>query len=192
MSDEQQQHDPGETIVPDLSQLSQEDIERAAKDGLMFRELNLSEADRCKLTPAAPLNEATPEELVRACKSSGTESLDVVEKGDEIRTIERNTPEVDNEFRITKDGLPRGGVSAGMGFEVHWQNGPITEGGGRNGAFIEDLLQCCLSRLEFFQGTRFACEHNQQAINHIKDAVGILNMRTTERRRRGVEGTQQE
>ncbi|AQN32530.1 hypothetical protein BCP12_118 [Bacillus phage BCP12] len=46
-----------------------------------------------------------------------------------------------------------------------------------------------LTRLQFFQNTKFACRENAMAITKLEEALMWLNKRTTDRRNRGVEGT---
>lgn len=92
------------------------------------------------------------------------------------------------------DGNPAGGVSTGRGFTVSWQNGPLGRGEHRrepNGAFVEDVIQAVIGRLEFYQASRFACEANQRALDHLYGAARALDARTREREARQVEGTHQ-
>lgn len=94
------------------------------------------------------------------------------------------------------DGLgnPDGGVAFGPGFAVSWQKGPLGRGEERreaNGAFVETMLSVVRERLMFYQGSRFACQANADAISYIDDALRVLNARTEEREGRGVEGTMQ-
>ena len=86
-------------------------------------------------------------------------------------------------------GRPKGGTAEGTGLEVSYQAGPIGEGG-RNGAFIEDLLMAAVDRLDFYQGGVFACRENAIAKTKIEEALHWLDHRTENRKRRGVEGTQ--
>lgn len=71
---------------------------------------------------------------------------------------------------------------------VHFQEGTVKEAG-VNGVFNEDLIAMILTRLQFFQGTQFACRENAMAITKLEEALMWLNKRTTDRRNRGVEGT---
>ena len=89
-------------------------------------------------------------------------------------------------------GYPAGGTARGQGFYVDFQDGPISADNPRNGAFIEDLLTVCQSRLHFYQearGGKWACEENIQALHHIFQALAQLNKRTKDRKARSVEGT---
>jgi hypothetical protein len=88
---------------------------------------------------------------------------------------------------------PAGGEVNGTGLWIQWQNGPLQhEGGGGkepNGAFVEDVLEACLKRLEFYESSKFSCFENREAIIYIKLALEQLDNRTSRRVAAGVEGT---
>jgi hypothetical protein len=87
---------------------------------------------------------------------------------------------------------PAGGTSSGRGFTISWQNGPLGRGNDRkepNGAFVEDVLDAVIERIEFYQRSRFKCELNEQALDHLIAAATCLDSRTQEREARAVEGT---
>lgn len=87
---------------------------------------------------------------------------------------------------------PCGGNAWGYGFAIGWQHGPTRKHGDgaptRNGAFVEEVLMACRTRLEFYQRSRFACAANEAAIDSIDVALLSLATRTAERIERGVEG----
>jgi hypothetical protein len=89
------------------------------------------------------------------------------------------------------EGNPAGGVSTGFGFTISWQNGPMGQGPNRNrnGAFVEDVIAACISRLDYYQSSKFACEENAHAIRHLRTALDALNVRSERRIAEGVEGT---
>lgn len=90
------------------------------------------------------------------------------------------------------DGNPAGGVSTGRGFTISWQNGPLGRGAVRrepNGAFVEDVIQAVIGRIEFYQASRFASSDNAEAITHLRAAAEALDRRTREREARQIEGT---
>ena len=92
------------------------------------------------------------------------------------------------------DGNPAGGATYGVGFAIAWQTGPLVDGDVRqepNGAFVEEIINAAIDRLEYYQSTKFACRNNQEAIQHLQLAVVALNFRTLDRESRGVEGTHQ-
>ncbi len=70
---------------------------------------------------------------------------------------------------------------------IDFQKGPIRENG-INGIQNEQLLGIVIDRLVGFQAGAFACDENQQALEGIVSALGILQTRTAIRRARGVEG----
>jgi hypothetical protein len=71
---------------------------------------------------------------------------------------------------------------------ISFQNGPIKESG-VNGCHNEDLLAIVIHRLRCFQSGPYACRENALALTKIEEALHWLNHRTSERQRRGVEGT---
>lgn len=71
---------------------------------------------------------------------------------------------------------------------VHFQNGPVKEAG-INGCYQEDLLVIVQDRLEHFQRGPFSCWENAIALTKVEEALFWLRKRTTDRKRRGVEGT---
>lgn len=79
--------------------------------------------------------------------------------------------------------LPAGTVQM-----VHFQEGPIAEVG-VNGIMDENVLAMVLHRLRYWQNGPFACRENAIAITKIEEALLWLNKRTSDRERRGVEGT---
>jgi hypothetical protein len=90
-----------------------------------------------------------------------------------------------------QEGNPAGGTTMGPGFTVAWQNGPIKEAGGQNGAMVEDVIAAAVKRLEFYQQSKFACAFNSDAIKLLNRAIHRLGDRTRDRESRGVEGTHQ-
>jgi len=73
---------------------------------------------------------------------------------------------------------------------VRFQKGPVKEHG-VNGCHQEDLLGIVIDRLRHFQEGEFRCRENALAITKIEEALHWLNHRTSERQKRGVEGTDQ-
>lgn len=92
-------------------------------------------------------------------------------------------------------GMPSGGVTDGTGLTISWQHGPLGQGPARrepNGCFVETVIAAAKDRLEYYQGTQFACGHNDAAIKALDIALHELNERTADRDRRQVEGTHKE
>lgn len=93
---------------------------------------------------------------------------------------------------VDENGNPAGGQVHGEGIQISWQDGPLGRGEKRlapNGAFVEGVLQAAIVRLEFYQGSRFACAANQEALDHVRSALAALERRTADREARAVEGT---
>ena len=89
-------------------------------------------------------------------------------------------------------GCPEGGVAFGSGFTIAWQRGPLGRGPERleqNGAFLEDVLDVCLGRLTFLQGSKFRCDENSTAAIAIATALQALSARTSRREEAKTEGT---
>lgn len=105
---------------------------------------------------------------------------------------EREKREVMEEHFSNADGCPEGGQTYGCGFAIAWQRGPLGRGDGRqlpNGAFIEDVIKAGIGRLEYYQASKFACQENADALEHLGKALDRLHDRTRAREERGVEGT---
>lgn len=61
---------------------------------------------------------------------------------------------------------------------------------GENGVTLEALLAICQHRLENFQASPFACEENQEALDHIRSAIKALHLRSSRRQHQNILGTQ--
>ena len=88
-------------------------------------------------------------------------------------------------FLTDTEGNPTGGTSVGAGFSITWQNG-VQE---RTGAHLEEVIEACIARLNFFQSSKFNCRENALAISKLQEALHWLGERTRQREARGVEGT---
>lgn len=87
---------------------------------------------------------------------------------------------------------PAGGCTSGRGFTISWQNGPLGRRNDRrepNGAFVEDVIAAAADRIEFYQSSKFACDDNAEALDHLRKAIDALQRRTRDREARDVEGT---
>lgn len=63
----------------------------------------------------------------------------------------------------TKNDCADGGHTNGRGFTIAWQRGPLVVEGRRfmpNGAFIEDVIDAVIDRLQYHQKTKFKCTAN--------------------------------
>lgn len=93
------------------------------------------------------------------------------------------------------NGNPEGGTTFGNGFAIGWQHGPLGRGAERrepNGAFVEDIIEAAADRIRYYQGSRFACQYNAKALQHLESALAELHARTANREQRTVEGTHKE
>lgn len=74
--------------------------------------------------------------------------------------------------------------------QVIFQDGPIKEVG-LNGVMNEDLLLILISRLEGFQSGAYKTREGALALTNLQQALMWLEKRTSDREKRGVEGTSQ-
>lgn len=94
-----------------------------------------------------------------------------------------------------ENGNPAGGTTHGVGFAIGWQHGPLGRDDNRqkpNGAFVEDIIDAAIDRLNYYQESKFACDYNANAIKCLKDALSHCEARTQDREDRSVEGTHKE
>lgn len=61
------------------------------------------------------------------------------------------------------------------------------DGSYENGTTVEEVIDCALARLSELN-TKFTCKENEEALVHLKEAYRFLEMRTADRKARGVEG----
>ncbi len=98
--------------------------------------------------------------------------------------------EIQNE--VDENGVPTGGFARGIGVSITWQGAPLGRGGDRRkqtGAYVEDVLEACLGRLKYYQGTKFSCPENVLAISDLEGTLKWLHRRTEDREKRLVDGT---
>lgn len=91
-----------------------------------------------------------------------------------------------------ENGNPAGGRYDSKGIAIEWQNGPLGRGLERrepNGAFVENVIDAAIKRIEYYQASKFACFENEQALRHLQLAAAWLDKRTKDREARNVEGT---
>jgi hypothetical protein len=100
--------------------------------------------------------------------------------------------ELTDDFRVDDAGTPTGGSTRGVGLKIDWQEGPLVRDGVMtepNGARVEGVVTAALSRLRFYQTTKFSCRENEQAILKLEEALLWLHHRSVGREQRGVKGT---
>jgi hypothetical protein len=73
-------------------------------------------------------------------------------------------------------------------WDIQFQKGPTKEAG-VNGLTCEVLLAIVIDRLRCFQAGPVACKENAIALGYAVQSLDWLNVRTRDRKRRGVEGT---
>jgi len=96
---------------------------------------------------------------------------------------------------LDQNNNPTGGVAYGTGFTISWQNGPLGRDENRkepNGAFVENILDAVIQRIEFYQANKFSCAENEIALIYLRLAAKQLDNRTKDRELRRVEGTHKE
>lgn len=101
--------------------------------------------------------------------------------------------ELRQNHQTDSDGNPAGGTTLSMGLSIIWQRGPLRTADGEerapNGCFVETVIAAAKGRLEYYQGGKFACDDNAEAIDHLSKALEALERRTAARLARKVEGT---
>lgn len=93
---------------------------------------------------------------------------------------------------VDVNGNPAGGFYQSKGIDIVWQNGPLGRDGDRiepNGAFVENVIDAAIKRIQFYQDSKFNCRENAVALTHLETAALWLNKRTQDREERRVEGT---
>ena len=67
---------------------------------------------------------------------------------------------------------------------------PSTEDIGETatGAFVEDVVDAVINRMEFYQSSKFACDENSEALQALRVAWNCMMERRRDRDQRGVLG----
>lgn len=102
---------------------------------------------------------------------------------------------IESENYTDEDGNPDGGFVEGPGLQIRWQRGPLeadAEGMPWNGCFLVTALEAAKRQLEYYQGTKFKCGDNEEALLHVENAIRVLNRRQVNRFCRGVRGGHEE
>lgn len=89
------------------------------------------------------------------------------------------------------NGNHQGGQSYGPGFAIAWQRGPMAGAleENQNGALVITVLSAVLDQVKYFQDSKFACEENALAIEHIQAALNAMNSRKGRRKDESKLGT---
>ena len=104
---------------------------------------------------------------------------------------ESNRGELFVDLNYNKAEVPVRGTIKTDRFRIRWQDGPLNRERKErpNGAFVEDVLEVCKIRLQFYQKSPLAGTANAEAIEHIQHAIAWLTKRRDDRTARGVLGT---
>ena len=81
-----------------------------------------------------------------------------------------------------------GNNSEGILEDIKLQCGPRKEEGSQHGVIDGDLLEIVRDRLKSFQAGPFASEYNAKALEHVEEALMLLNRRVEDRIERNVLG----
>ena len=73
---------------------------------------------------------------------------------------------------------------------IQFQQGARKEDSSIHGVIDTDLLEIVRDRLAAFQGGKFACDYNAEALEHIEKALAALNRRVEDRIARNVLDTE--
>jgi len=95
---------------------------------------------------------------------------------------------------VDNSDAPEGGHTFGVGFSISWQRGPLgaVDSPDRqepNGAFVEDVLDAVIDRIQQYEKSRFACDENALALDYLLKAAEALDSRTKRREANKTEGT---
>ena len=102
---------------------------------------------------------------------------------------------LESENYMDEDGNPEGGWAEAPGLQIRWQRGALdfeSEAEPWNGCFLVTVLEAAKRQLEFYQGTKFKCADNENAMAMVEMAIRILNKRQLDRFERGVRGGHEE
>lgn len=102
---------------------------------------------------------------------------------------------IESESHTDENGNPDGGWTEAPGLQIRWQRGALDfESGGEpwNGCFLVTLLEAAKRQLEYYQGGKFKCEDNNNAMAFVELAIRVLNKRQLERFSKGIRGGHEE
>ena len=91
---------------------------------------------------------------------------------------------------VDEQGNPAGGNYKAIGIDINWQNGPL--GQGTAGAYVENVIEAAIKRIEFYQASKFKCRENAIALTQLETALLWLGKRTSDREERNIEGTHEQ
>lgn len=105
--------------------------------------------------------------------------------------IERNIYKmtIEHNFITDENENPAGGTSTAAGISIEWQNGPMTTPEDQNGAFVIDVIQIAIDRINFYNDSKFRCRENSLAVTKLEEAIHWLESRRTRRAQEGILGS---
>ena len=108
-----------------------------------------------------------PMALERIVNSSFDEKLTYVLGGNNVE--EKNNP-TNHDFEVRRSN------DDSLLATIHFQHGAISDDG-VNGVLNEDLLMMLIDRVESFQRSKLKCRENENALQHLYEALWWLNQR---------------
>lgn len=112
-------------------------------------------------------------------------TIQVREKLNEVYAVDNVGPGgANHEYKISPIGNPNTTLSV-----IKFQCGPRKQEDAVHGVIDTDLLEIVRDRLKAFQEGAFANEYSEAALNHIEDALILLNKRIEDRVERNVLGS---
>lgn len=134
-------------------------------------------------------------EYYQSGKFACDENAAAIESLKKVHEVIGNTPVIyDNHFDDA-NGNPAGGVSSFPGGTISWQRGPLVVDGERqepNGAYVEDIIDLCEQRAAYLISQMNSVDdaaHFSQIVDHLGEALRVLDSRTKRRVLAGTEGT---
>jgi hypothetical protein len=88
----------------------------------------------------------------------------------------------------TADSDSSSSGAVGLGLDIKWQQGPISDENPKNGTLVRDVLIVAHQRLQGYQHDPLKNRETALAITHIEEALMWLDLRTADRVGRGVQG----
>lgn len=100
---------------------------------------------------------------------------------DETLTYLQTLVKVDDKNPTNHDFMVRRSSDGEVLGTFHFQQGALDEQG-PNGILNEDLLMMLIDRVESFQRSKLKCRENENALQHLYEALFWLNQRNSKRK----------
>ena len=115
--------------------------------------------------------------------------LNTIQKREKLNTIyatdEKGNGGAHHEYHIVVEAEEDAAYDVRI---IKFQEGPRKDINSTQGIIDSDLLEIVRDRLKSFQSSEYACEYNEKALEHIEDALTLLNNRVQDRAKRNVLG----